>query len=250
MNIKKYGDSKRCDVAKALFEGAVERLRLVFLPIPTSRDGKHINGTDIEIDRIIGEIDGECLVVGYKIPTSLCDRLATRGSKYIDLNLDEKFQEENARISAMGAVGYILANFDRCVFDMRIGIVGYGRIGKELFRYLTFLGAKPRVYTTNEQSALSLSENSVDVRLTVGGVRDFSGLDLVINTAPTDLSPSFPEGKIPDGMRVIELASGENFVGVFGVERLPSIPEKMYSRSGGIAYYKAIIRFLKEECNG
>jgi hypothetical protein len=48
-------------------------------------------------------------------------------------------------------------------------------------------------------------------------------------------------------MRVIELASGENFPLISGVERLPSIPEKMYPDSAGYLYYKAITRFLKEE---
>lgn len=247
MNIENYGQSKRCKVAKELFLKAFCDLHLVFLPIPTSRDGKHVSGTDTEIGTIAEGACENTLVVGYNIPLSLCDALLLRGARYLDLALDEKFQYENSKISAQGALGYILSSFNLAPCDMKIGIVGYGRIGKELFSYLKFLGASPRVYTTSEKSALELSENGVDVALCIGGVRDFTGLDLLINTAPTDLSASFKDGKIPENMRVIELASGENFPLIKGVERLPSIPEKMYPDSAGYLYYKAIRRFLKEE---
>ena len=245
MNIEKYGESKRCRIAKELFEKTIEQLHLVFLPIPTSKDGKTINGSDIRVESLLESCREKTLVVGYKIPRDICDRLVSNGARYLDLSFDERFVYENAILSAEGALGYILSSFDRSVRDMKIGIVGYGRIGKSLFSMLSFLGARPRVYTTSEKSALELSESGVEVSLSLEGVRDFSGLDLVINTAPTDLSKSFT-GFVPHGMRVIELASGENFKGVEGVERLSSIPELMYPVSGGNIYYQAILRFLKE----
>jgi hypothetical protein len=245
MNIEKYGESKRCRIAKELFERTIDKLHLVFLPIPTSRDGVHVNGSDVSLENILDKCSVGTLIVGYKIPLLICDKILERGAIYLDLNLDEEFVYDNAVLSADGALGYILSSFDLSVRDMKIGIVGYGRIGKRLFSSLSFLGASPKVYTTNEKTALQLSENGVDVSYNVGGVRDFSGLDLLINTAPTNLSPSFENGTLPNKMRVIELASGENFKGVEGVERLPSIPEIMYPVSGGNIYYRAIIRFLK-----
>ena len=245
MNIEKYGESKRCRIAKELFEKTIEQLHLVFLPIPTSRDGKTINGSDASLEKILDSCDKKTLIVGYKIPIFIADEILKRGARYLDLNLDEKFVYENARISADGALGYILSSFDAAVSDMKIGIVGYGRIGKRLFSTLSFLGALPKVYTTSDSTALELSAMGVNVDLTVGGVRDFTGLDLLINTAPTNLSPSFENGKIPHGMRVLELASGNNFKGVEGVEKLMAIPEIMYPTSGGKIYYEAILRYLK-----
>lgn len=246
MNIEKYGESKRCRIAKELFERTIDRLHLVFLPIPTSKDGKFINGSNTEIEKILDSCNENTIIVGYKIPIGICDAIVSLGARYLDLNLDEKFVMDNAILSAQGALGYILSSFDSSVCDMKIGIVGYGRIGKALFSMISFLGGRARVYTTSEKSALELSENGAEVRFEVGGVRDFSGLDLLINTAPTDLSASFKNGVIPAPMRVIELASGENFKGVEGVERLNSIPEIMYPMSGGNIYYQAILRFLKE----
>ena len=78
----------------------------------------------------------------------------------------------------------------------------------------------------------------------IAGKYDFSGVDILINTAPKDMSKSFPEGKVLKGVRVIELASGDNFHGVEGIEALPSLPGKMYPVSAGRAYAEATLKFL------
>ena len=70
--------------------------------------------------------------------------------------------------------------------------------------------------------------------------------DIIINTAPTDLSSSFDKGPLPKGLRVIELASGENFKGIEGVERLPGIPDKSYGKSAGRSYYNSIMKYVSE----
>ena len=80
-----------------------------------------------------------------------------------------------------------------------------------------------------------------------GGIYDFSGIDILINTAPKDMSASFEGGRIPEGARVIELASGKNFKGVEGVENLPALPERMFPESAGRTYFDAASRFLKSK---
>ena len=55
----------------------------------------------------------------------------------------------------------------------------------------------------------------------------------------------FRSGALPLGVRVIELASGENFKGVSGVERLPAIPERMYPESAAGAYADAVKRRIR-----
>jgi hypothetical protein len=47
-------------------------------------------------------------------------------------------------------------------------------------------------------------------------------------------------------VRVIELASGENFRGIEGVERLPSIPDRFYGKSAGKTYFSYIVKRMKE----
>lgn len=250
MNIDNYGVSKRCEIAKELVEHAIDRLHLVFLPIPTSRDNIHVKDTHLLLSDVTDTVREGTLVVGYKIPCAVADEIIKRGARYLDLSLDEQFLLDNANLTALGALGYLLTSSPLAMPDMRVGVVGYGRIGRALVRSLAFLGARLKVYTTSRESAVALAECGIDVTqsgIECGGVRDFSGLDVVINTAPADMRASFADGKIPEGMRVIELASGENFKGIDGVERLPSIPEQMYPTSGGYVYFSAIKRFLRED---
>ena len=73
---------------------------------------------------------------------------------------------------------------------------------------------------------------------------DLSGLDLLINTAPAVIFDT-RDGVFPGGLRVIDLASGENFPGLSDVERYPSIPARMFPYSSGRMLGRACERFLR-----
>ena len=103
-----------------------------------------------------------------------------------------------------------------------------------------------RVYSTRVALCLELCESGVDAAVIEkdGGVSDFSDIDIIINTAPADMKRCFPSG-IPSEKRIIELASGDNFNGVFGVEKLPALPERMYPESAGRIYFSSVADFVK-----
>ena len=255
MKIENYGVGERCAEAMRRFLRAEEQgelprsvRRLIILPIPTSRDGVHLTATDLTVSEVLGEVGSGDAVAGYGIPKACRDMLACRGAAVYDAAEDEEFLAANAALTAIGTVGYILTEFSRAPSDLRFGVVGYGRIGALLVRYLLFFGAKIRIYTTKNLTRLELGECGVEtVLIERDSPRiDIDGIDCLINTAPTSLSESFPEGRLPDGVRVLELASGENFSGVSGVERLPSIPDRLYGKSAGGEYYRAIKKYVSE----
>jgi hypothetical protein len=193
------------------------------------------------------DADSDSLIVGYGIPEPEALLARERGAMLLDLSRDEEFLCDNARVTAVGAVGYILTTEARAPADLCFGIVGYGRIGSSLLRLLLFLGARVKVFTSRNLTRLLLGECGVKSESycdTVVGGMDISGIDILINTAPKDMSEHFKDGRLPLGMRVLELASGENFSGVSGVEFLPSLPERMYPESAGRAYFDAVMRFL------
>ena len=254
MKIENYGVGERCrEVMRLLTEWAsIEETnapgRIILLPIPTSRDGIHLCGSDKLLHEVVSEVDYGDLVVGYSIPSCDTEYIRSRGAFVFDAAADELFLEENAYLTALGTLEYLLSEH-RCVpSDMHVGIIGYGRIGSALLRILLFLGAKIRIYTSKNLTRVELGENGVESRYidyanpTLGDTAD---LDVLINTAPTRLGSCF-DGGVPCGIRVIELASGDNFAGVEGVVRLPSIPEKNYPKSAGRAYFHAIQRYMRE----
>lgn len=252
MKIENYGVSPRCEWAMRRLvrhpwrcEGEIGRILL--LPIPTSRDGEHITGTDRLLGLCLsGLMPGE-LVVGYGISERDEALILSQNARLLDVAKDEVFQTENARLTALGTLGHVLTTNARAPDGLKIGVVGHGRIGSALVRLLLMHGAAVTVYTSSEVSQIELGALGIPTVYMPRGseiIPNTDALDLIINTAPTPLGKTFGTA-VPRGQRVIELASGNNFEGVFGVERLMSIPDKMYPRSAGDAYFEAIIRYAE-----
>lgn len=247
MSIETYGGGERIRHAGRLaFQYGIGR-RLVLLPIPSSRDKINITGTEIPLEETLPDPSENSLIVGYSLPDEYKIKVKERGGELLDLSLDEEFLLDNAYLTSLGTVGYILSTSKLAVSDMSIGIIGYGRIGSQLARILLFLGAKLRVYTSKMLTRVDLGECGIDsVSVCSMGecVSDFLGVDILINTAPKDMSAVF-RGGLPVGVRLIELASGDNFKGVDGVEKLPALPERMFPESAGAAYAEAVKRFVE-----
>ncbi len=251
MKIENYGVGERCaEVMRCLMEWDLDGVdKIILLPIPTSRDGVHLTGSERLLCDVLADVSRGDLVVGYSIPDADTEYIRSRGATVCDAARDEKFLDENALITAIGTLEYLLTDFTLLPSDMKIGIVGYGRIGRHLARILLFFGAKIRIYTSKNLTRVELGECGVESRVidySTPSLSDLDEVDVLINTAPAPLGSAFPDGKIPSGLTVLELASGNNFVGVEGVIRLASIPERCYPKSAGRAYFHAIQRYVRE----
>ena len=247
MSIETYGTGERLKTAARLIAPYAATGTVILLPVPTTRDGVSVANTDILLSDTLLNASRGSLIVGYGLPHSYKASAEALGASVLELSDDEEFILENAYITALGALGYILTTVKRAPSLLTFGVFGYGRIGKAIVRMLLFLGASVRVYTSKEQTRMELGE-CCDGLLTVSDsgadVCDFSNIDVLINTAPCDMRARFPSGRLLRGLRVIELASGKNFEGIEGVESLPSLPDRMYPESAGQAYFSAIQRFM------
>ena len=241
MTIETYGVGKRLRAAARLC-ASLSGEHIILLPVPTTKDGKHITATEILLYDTLSGVDEKTHIFGYGLPEEYKKRAEEPGAKVIDLALDEDFLIENAKITAAGALGYILTSTETAPSELSVGVFGYGRIGSALVRLLLFLGAHVRVYTSRKEVRMELARCQIDSEDV--GACNFSGLDLLINTAPTDMRSYFPLGVLPLGLRVIELASGDNFHGIEGIENLPALPERMFPESAGKAYFAAVKRAL------
>ncbi|MBE6645903.1 MAG: hypothetical protein E7612_11140 [Ruminococcaceae bacterium] len=248
MSIETYGTGMRLRAAAGLAGKKMPNAKLILLPVPTTRDNKYVSGTDILLEDTLANAEDGFTVVGYGMPDWFIARLREKGAQAHELTRDEEFMRDNAYVTAVGTIGYILATENRVPSDISFGVVGYGRIGSSLVRLLLFLGARVKVFTSRMLTRIDLGEcgvNSSLADISVNGY-DFEGVDILINTAPKDMSGKFPGGKLPEGLRVLELASGDNFNGVDGVEKLSALPEKMYPESAGRAYFESVRRFLEK----
>lgn len=243
MIIQSYENSPRSDTCVEYLrcaEIARRCERIILLPIPSTRDNKTILNTKVDIDRLIDEIGVGDLISGYALPLGFIDRARACGALVTDLSLDEEFLTENAALTALATVGIFLGSTRCAPHDTKIGIVGYGRIGKRLTNLFLYLGASVRVFTSREGTRLDLCECGIATAESTG-CADLTGLDVLINTAP---APIFDASSIPGRLRIIDLASGDNFPKDVRVEKYPSVPAKMFPVSAGREWGRAIERFL------
>lgn len=218
--------------------------RLVLLPIPTTRDREYITGTPTRLVDIYPLCREDTLVAGYNIPSENRLAMESLGARVFDAGLDEDFLIANAEITARGAIASLLSDTPLDITDMRVGVIGYGRIGRELSRLLLFLGASLTVYTKRESVAADLAAAGIDSEI-ISADTDLSGLDTVFNTAPESIISAERIAALPEKTRIIDLASGNIFEPSARLTKLASIPDAMYPTSAGRLYAEAIIRAAK-----
>ena len=248
MTVEIIKGSKRIScAARRLSVSELPYKSILLLPIPTSRDGITVSGTDTTLEQLISRVDASCAVCGYGLPKWFSERLSALGVTVYDALYDEDFQKKNAELTALGVLGDIICERDAAPEAVRFGVIGYGRIGSVLVKYLATLGAHPIVFSERASVRMALGEWGIESRRETS-IEELSSLDVLINTAPrciTDASGA--EMLHAAGVAVFDLASGENFGGSEWVIRLGGVPDRVFPESAGEAYAEAICRCL---CRG
>jgi hypothetical protein len=243
MTVEIIKGSKRISrAAKRLAVADLPYKSVTLLPIPTSRDGVTVCGTDIGLEELFSHLDSSCAVCGWGLPEWFAQRLKKKGVTAYDALYDEDFQKKNAELTALGVLGDLIGERGVAPSEVRFGIIGYGRIGSALVKYLAFVGASPIVFSGRESVRAALGEWGIEC-LEDTTPEALSSVDVLINTAPRSITDQSGAQLLKRaGVSVFDLASGENFGGAEEVVRLRGVPERVFPDSAGDAYAEAIIR--------
>jgi hypothetical protein len=239
MKIINPSNSERCRIAEDLlasYEFKNTKIkRIVLLPVPSFRDGVRVSGTELTKDSVAELVLSGDLVVGYNLPAELCLRVSERGALALDLAFDEGYIRKNNELTAHATLGYILSERGRDISELRVGIIGYGRLGATLLRLLLFLGADVTVFSGSTEKCRALAREGINCR-------DYAeipsrSVDVLINTAPERLFSGDARTAL-----FLDLASGNHYQSSTAVF-LPALPEKRYPKSAGKAYARAVIDY-------
>ena len=195
-------------------------LNFYLLPIPTARDGKHITGKETELSALLSSARAGDVFVGYDVPETFIEAARAR-----------EIHVFNARLTAEGTLARLMSGGRLSVKEMRVGVIGLGRIGGRLVRMLSMLGTKVTAFSSKTDENICAEVIPYHEMQTF----NYKNLDILINTAPTPLI----DGSFSDRLRdvlIIELASGNNIEKSIPFERYAAVPSAMYPESAARAY--------------
>lgn len=220
---------------------------VLLLPIRYSTDGLHVSGTQVTLTDAVQK---RRLILGGLPPVQ------APHARVLDYTAREWLLQENARLTAEGAVVLLAGHTDRALYGADVGVLGMGRIATHLCRLLIALGAGVTVYArkpTALQEVAKMGARAVSSAegLPVAAVRSH---DALLNTVPARLLGATVLSHSRPGMLYLELASAPGAVEREAAERAgiryidgQGLPGKYAPCSAGELIATCVAEHLKEE---
>ena len=131
-------------------------------------------------------------------------RALERGWTLLPILDDEGFTQENAWLTAEGALHAVMGQTGKALCDMNSLVIGYGRIGKGVTHLLRAFASPVTVAARRKESREMAGKNSIPME----GIPDFlAHVDLIVNTVPFPLLTKELLSFVPKHAPLLELAS-------------------------------------------
>ena len=132
--------------------GSIEKSDIILLPVPTTKDGQTVysplSDRKIYLDEIANRTTNQLI---------LCCNYRFEGKNYIDYNQLDSFALLNAVPTAEGAIALAIDETDFTLWESKVLVIGYGRVGKIVADRLKALGAKVTVSARKPRDFATLS---------------------------------------------------------------------------------------------
>ena len=242
---------------------ALRDARAIVLPLPTSRDGVHLNTSfdgapsNFKLSNVLNLVDDSALIIGGKLPPAFSANAIDKGFGVRDYFESETFQIKNAYTTAEAALSIAMNSLSKNIRGARIAVTGYGRISRHLCRLLLGMGAEVTVCARKE-SDLTWAESAGCKTLNIGraeAVYELAcGYDVIYNTVPSWIFDREFLERVDKNTRIIELASAPGGIDICAAKELSSniswalsLPGKYAPDSAGELIAECVDRFLAQE---
>ena len=161
----------------------MELADIIVTPIPFSKDGEKITGTEVSVD----EFGKKCInkkIVSGAISKENRRKLEINNVEYIDLMELDEMAILNAIPTAEGTVLEVLKETNFTIFNSNVLVLGFGRVGKIMCNTFKGLGANVFCEARKEKDlALIYSMGYNDINLSK--INNYlENMDIIINTIP------------------------------------------------------------------
>ena len=202
-----------CDIRICGYADAADRCDIAVLPVRPTADG-YLNSPFSE--RKIGLSDLTERIGDKPIFSGFADRVRPYAvGNVFDYSAEESFTLKNAELTAEGAVGLLINDYEGAVCGTDILVAGYGRIGKILSAYLKAMGANVTVAARNPADRRLIADNGlIPVDYPSAAYADYR---VIINTVPAVVMDQKAVDRMRSDVYLIDLASAP---GGFDVKRV------------------------------
>ena len=179
---------ERFQLSTTVFE-AINQSDAVVLPLPVSRDANTVN-TPLTGDVILLNDLLLCrphLVFGGIISPILRKELENRNIEYYDYYDSEALTVKNAVLTAEAAIAIAVSCTDFSLFGSKSLVLGYGRIGRQLARYLKALGSSVTATTRTDGIMAVIEADCITPLKTQKCIEKCAEFDFIFNTVPAPI---------------------------------------------------------------
>ena len=247
-------------------EDTVTGADVVILPIPPSEDEVRVNcplfsqESGVKIHKLLDMLHENTLLLGGRISPRLKDLAAKRNLKCIDYFNTEELLIKNAVPTAEGAIGIAVNKMPKTIFNSKIAIVGFGRIGEALALRLKALGANITVFARKgisiaQAEGKGMSGVKIVYENSVSTLNKLAmNFDLIYNTVPYWLITEDIIKLLPKSTLIVDLASAPGGVDLIAAKKYGTnvihalaLPSKTAPISAGEYISESIINIITEE---
>ncbi len=232
----------------------VEKCSVVILPLPVTRNGKTLNAP-FSAKEIVLDDDFVSLFVSKSVYGGMMEKLYASSEVWGSVSSYDYYSREelmvgNAFLTAEGAIGMAIREYEGALNSSRCLVTGFGRIGKALCLMLKGLGAQ------TDCCARSAADLTAIRALGCGALRyrELNGpYDVVFNTVPAQVLPAKVLARQRPDTLLLELASHPGGIDLEAARRLklrvldaPSLPGRMSPRAAGELIKETIYHMIEE----
>ncbi len=161
----------------------------VILPLPLSKDGVTVN-TPLTSDVIFLQDILLCrpkFIFGGIINEDIITELNNREIPFYDYYDSETLTVKNAVLTAEAAIAIAINCTDFSIFGSKSLVLGYGRIGRQLARYLKGLGSDVTATSRNSGVLAVIEADGLTAINTNKAIEICGNYDYIFNTAPSPI---------------------------------------------------------------
>ena len=197
--------------------------------------------------QVISSLSPSSTLISYNCQS--LDGIKNKNITYFNPQSDAEYKKANSVITAEGGIELILSNTSKSLYSLKILVLGYGFLGKEVSRLLKSLSADVSVATYDDKE-LSLAKKEYKVYYCDEFLKDASKFDVVVNTIPCELFSLNDSLKFVSCEFFLDLASVP-CISLGTVSSLPysyvnalRLPDKVSPKSACLELYNCVHRFL------